>query len=70
MTMDEWDAGDMGCGDLLIELRRRLAALDSGRSFRLVTLDPGAIEDVPAWCRLTGHTLVRADPPTFIIEVR
>lgn len=61
----EWDAGDLGCGDLVLELRVRLNALKGGQLLRLTARDPGAPIDLPAWCGLTGHALVHADPPTF-----
>ena len=71
MVIDrEWDAGDKGCGDLLVELRRRLAALGPGRTIKVTARDSGAVEDLPAWCRLTGHTLVLASPPTYLIAAR
>ncbi len=49
-------------------LRSRLASLAPGSLFQLVARDPGAPEDLPAWCRLTGHELVKADPPTYLIK--
>ena len=64
----EWDAGDMGCGDLVLELRRRLQNLRAGQIMKLCARDPGAPEDLPAWCRLTGHILLRADHPTYFIK--
>ncbi|HEX7126085.1 MAG TPA: sulfurtransferase TusA family protein [Thermodesulfobacteriota bacterium] len=57
----EWDAGDLGCGELVLELRRRLRAMP-GRVLAVVARDPGAPADLPAWCRMTGHELVRQDP--------
>jgi tRNA 2-thiouridine synthesizing protein A len=54
----EWDAGDMGCGELVIELKLRLDALPPGTVFDLVCDDPGAEEDIPAFCRMTGHALL------------
>ena len=53
-----WDAGDLGCGELVLELRTRLGGLRPGEVFRLIARDPGAPQDLPAWCRMTGHTLV------------
>ena len=53
----EWDAGDMGCGELVLHLRNRMNVLLPGQMLRLTARDPGAIEDLPAWCRLTGHRL-------------
>ena len=55
---DEWDAGDMGCGELVFELRLRLLRLPPGDILRLRATDPGAAHDIPAWCRMTGHRLV------------
>ena len=55
-----WDAGELGCGDLVLELRARLEAMRPGQLLLLTARDPGARADIPAWCRMTGHTLVRA----------
>ena len=63
-----WDAGDLGCGDLVLEVRRRLAALPPGAVLRVTATDPGAPLDLPAWCRLTGNALVRAEPPAYWIR--
>ena len=64
----EWDAGDLGCGELVLELRNRLLAMSPGRVLRLIALDPGAPADIPAWCRLTGHTLVLEQRPVYLIR--
>ena len=64
----EWDAGDLGCGELVLELRGRLGAMRPGQILRLVALDPGAPADIPAWCRLTGHTLVAGEHPVYLIR--
>lgn len=63
-----WDAGGMGCGELVLELRLRMAALGPGRVLALTAHDPGAPEDLPAWCRMTGHTLVAMSHPRYWIR--
>lgn len=63
-----WDAGDMSCGDLVLELRMRLMKLAAGDVLELVATDAAAPEDIPAWCKLTGHRLLRAAPPTYHIR--
>ena len=68
MNDAEWDAGDMGCGDLVLELRARVEALVPGRVLRLTARDPGAPADIPAWCRMTGHVLVSAQHPIYLIR--
>lgn len=70
MPVDRWDAGHMGCGELLLRLRGRLTALAPGELFELTAHDLGAPEDLPAWCRLTGHELVAAEHPTYVIRRR
>lgn len=65
---ERWDAGDLGCGDLVLQLRGRMRALSPGDVLELVALDPGASSDIPAWCGLTGHALVRQAPPSFWIR--
>ena len=64
----EWDAGGLGCGDLVIELRGRIRALRAGQVLKLTATDPGAPEDLPAWCRLTGHRLVAVRHPEYWIR--
>jgi tRNA 2-thiouridine synthesizing protein A len=64
----EWDAADMGCGELVLELRLRLESMHAGEIMKLSARDPGAREDLPAWCRLTGHILLRNEPPNYWIQ--
>jgi tRNA 2-thiouridine synthesizing protein A len=69
MTADDvWDAGDVGCGELVLELRTRLARLQPGQVLQLIARDPGAPADVPAWSRLTGNPLVWARHPVYHIR--
>lgn len=63
-----FDAGAKGCGELVFDLMMRLRALAPGQVLHLVTTDLGAPEDLPAWCRLTGNALVRADHPDYFIR--
>ncbi len=64
----EWDAGDMACGDLVLELRVRMLSMKPGQVLKVTALDPGAPEDLPAWCRLTGHAMVVARHPEYWIR--
>lgn len=64
----EWDAGDMACGDLVLQLRFRLFDMKAREVLRLTARDPGAPEDIPAWCGLTGHTLVSSAHPVYFIR--
>ena len=54
----------------MLELRLRMRQLASGQVLRLIARDPGAPADIPAWCRMTGHTLLHTDPAalTYFIQ--
>ena len=67
---EDWDAGDLGCGDLVLRLRFRLKAMQRGQVIRVRALDPGAPHDLPAWCRLTGETLLHCDPQAKLYYIR
>lgn len=64
----EWDAGDLACGDLLLQLRMRLRSLEPGTVVVLIARDRGAVEDIPAWCGLTGHRLLSQAHPVYRIQ--
>jgi len=65
----EWDAGAMGCGDLVMELFIRLKQMP-GQVLRVVATDPGAPEDIPAWCRMTRNELLHYHPPSRSYWIR
>ncbi len=62
--------GELGCGDLIYELKLQLDRADAGAKVRVVTADPGAPRDIPEWCKMTGHVLLEQDAPFYIIQVR
>jgi tRNA 2-thiouridine synthesizing protein A len=66
--IETYDAGDLGCGDLVLELRNRLRAIAPGAVLRVFARDPAAPVDLPAWCGLTGHTLAHAAHPEYHVQ--
>lgn len=65
---DEWDTGDLECGELLLPLRRRIETLEVGAVIRLITRNTTAVIDLRAWCRVTGHRMLKMNPPNFYIQ--
>ena len=65
-----WDAGDLGCGELVIHLRFRLKAMEPGQVMRVHATDSGAAQDLPAWCRMTGETLLHHDAGQHLYFIR
>ena len=66
----DWDAGDLACGELVLELRLHMRKLNNGQVLRLTALDPGAPADIPAWCRMTRHHLLHADPVAHLYFIQ
>ena len=64
----EWDAGDLACGDLVLELLKKMKALPPGAVLKLIATDPAARIDIGAWCRVTKNRLVAMSPPVFFIQ--
>jgi tRNA 2-thiouridine synthesizing protein A len=64
-----WDAGDMGCGELVMHLSHRLRSIP-GQVLKLLATDSGARADLPAYCRMTGHELVHAEPASHSYWIR
>lgn len=64
----EWNAGDLACGDLVLELLKKMKALPPGAVLKLTATDPAARIDIGAWCRVTKNRLVAKSPPVFFIQ--
>ena len=57
------DGGDQGCGGgLLLLMLQAIKRLESGSVLEVRSTDPGVREDLPAWCRMTGNTLLQILP--------
>ena len=65
----EWDAGELACGPLVLQLRKRLRAMP-GQVLKVTARDPGAPADLPAFCRLTDNPLLHRDPDTTSYWIR
>ena len=63
-----YDSLDRGCGDFIIELRRVMRELAPGSILMIASRDAGAPVEIPAWCRLTGHTLLDSAPPFYLVR--
>lgn len=56
----------------VVELHRAMNALRAYEVLELISTDPNAVSDFPAWCRSTGHELIevreRENQFTFYIR--
>ena len=57
------EGGDLDCGSgLLLIIRNAMEPLRAGGILELRSRESSVKEDLPAWCRLVGHTLVTVAP--------
>ncbi len=53
------DNRGMLCAQGILRLMRALGPLEPGQLVRVLSTDPAAEDDYPAWCRNTGHSFLR-----------
>ena len=56
------DLGEKGCGQLVMEVMLAMRNLAEGQTLLITAYDLAANEDLAAWCRMTGNTLVKILP--------
>lgn len=54
------DLGELGCGDLVMELLKAIQLLKPGQILKVHALDPAAPIDITAWCFMRKHELLAA----------
>lgn len=65
-----YDSVDRGCGDFIMDMREVMNDLEPGATLMVASRDAGAPMEIPAWCRLTGHILIEAEPPFYLLRKR
>ncbi len=54
------DASGLLCPLPVIRTQERCQELRPGDTMEVRSSDPGALNDIPAWCRVHGHRVVEA----------
>jgi len=67
------DAKRLLCPMPVIRTQDKVKTLVVGDMLEVVCTDPGALNDVPAWCRINGHKVIETrtedDEVYILIEV-
>lgn len=71
MNRFELDARNMLCPLPVIRAQERVATLAPGDVLEILCTDPGATNDIPAWCRINDHKVVatRTEDRDIVITV-
>lgn len=52
------DARGLLCPMPVIRVQQRVVDLEPGTLVEALCSDPGALNDIPAWCRINGHRVI------------
>lgn len=52
------DARRLLCPMPVIRTQDRVNGMADGEELEVICTDPGALQDIPAWCRVNGHQVL------------
>ena len=65
VVIDQWlDERGLRCPMPIVKLAKARSQYGDNTTVALIADDPGAEQDVPAWCRLKGAEFLGVKPPT------
>lgn len=72
MSEHTLDARNLLCPLPVIRTQNMAKTLADGDILKVICTDPGALSDIPAWCRINGHNLLDAQKgdKELIITIR
>ncbi|HEB85614.1 MAG TPA: sulfurtransferase TusA family protein [Gammaproteobacteria bacterium] len=70
MSEQHLDARRLLCPLPVIRVQNTVATLAAGDILQVVCSDPGALHDVPAWCRVHGHRVLAAEQRGDEVRIR
>lgn len=72
MSDHELDARNSLCPMPVIKTQNKVNELRPGDTLEVTCTDPGALSDIPAWCRINGHEIIdsKENDGIVIINIR
>jgi tRNA 2-thiouridine synthesizing protein A len=66
------DARNLLCPIPVIRAQNAIAGCQPGDELQVLCTDPGVVHDIPAWCRVHGHTIskIAQQDRDIIIDIR
>ena len=58
MSDYQLDARNSLCPMPVIKTQNKVNELKAGDTLEVTCTDPGALNDIPAWCRINGHEII------------
>jgi TusA-related sulfurtransferase len=63
------DARNLLCPMPVIRAQDAVVKLQPGDTVEVLCTDPGVVHDIPAWCRVHGHEVVRIEEQGYEITI-
>lgn len=60
-ALETLDTRGLLCPLPVIRTQDKIRGLPAGTDLEVIATDPGTRQDIPAWCRVHGHTLLEMD---------
>ncbi len=74
MSRQRIDCSRLLCPMPVIRVQDKVAELHPGDELEAICTDPGALNDIPAWCRINGHEVLEtrsdSDAGEYIVVLR
>jgi len=70
VSRNELDVRRMLCPMPVIRAQEKVEQLQVGDILTVLCTDPGAIHDIPAWCRVNGHEVLDIQQKDEEISIR
>lgn len=69
MSHHELDARNTFCPMPVIKTQDTIAHLQPGDTLQVTCTDPGALNDIPAWCRINGHRVTDTQEANGLVTI-
>ena len=67
---DEFDGGEETCGRVIVNLYLYIRNQEPGYRILVISRDPGAPVELPAWCRMTKNELTAIRHPYYLVTLK
>ena len=69
MSDHKLEALNMLCPMPVIKTQNKIHELQHDDVLEVVCTDPGALNDIPSWCRINGHTVLETREDNELVTV-
>lgn len=69
MSNYQLDARNSLCPMPVIKTQNKVNELEIGDTLEVTCTDPGALSDIPAWCRINGHQIIDSSENNGIVVI-